>query len=153
MDNWQRLFTYVTGSIVIGLLLIILTHSFLHHTDAQGATGYITLLAYGLVYLNLGYGINRRFALKSNAHPFVHYLMAFLMAAPTLLWIFTKDEGLGDSILVFALTIVFAVFLGTYFGIQKGLEKREAYLRKVYEEREREIPDDIKRAHDDLNKN
>ena len=153
MDHWQRLFTYVTGSIVIGLLLIILTNSYLHYVNEQGSTGYIALFAFGFVYLNLGYGVNRRFIMKSPSRTTVSYVMSFLMVVPTLLWIFTKDEGLGESILVFTLTIMFAVFLGTFFGIKGGLSKREAYLRQMEQEVEPDLPDDLKRPHDDLNQN
>jgi hypothetical protein len=114
--------------------------------------GYISLFAFGLVYLNLGYALNRRFALKSQTSAVVNYIMTLLIVAPTLLWIFTKDEGLGDSLLVFALTIVFAAYLGTYFGIKGGIVRREAYLRSIYEGRS-DLPDELKRPHDDLNKN
>mgnify|MGYP001474741896 CR=1 FL=1 len=153
MNHWQRLFTYLTGAIVIGLLLIILTHGLLHYVNKPDLTGYIALLAYGIVYLNLGYGVNRRFVLKSDAHPAVNYLMSFLMTVPTMLWIFTKDEGLGNSLFLFTATILFAVFLGTYVGIQRGITKRKALIRQMYKEEGRELPEDLKRPHDDLSKN
>lgn len=155
MSNWQRVFTYITGSLVIGLLFIVLTNSFLSYVGQEGSTGLIALLLYGFVFLNLGYGINRRFALKARRIPAIHYTLALLTVAPTLLWIYTKDEGLGNnSLILFAITIVFAVFLGTYFGIKKGGSKREEYLRQVQEElQERDTPEELQRPHDDLNKN
>ncbi len=153
MDHWQRLFAYITGTIVIGLMVIVFTNSFLQYVNAEGSTGYLSLLAYGLVFLNLGYGVSRRFTLKSARPPALSYLMAFLMAAPTLFWIFTKDEGLGNSFFVFIATILFAVFLGSYYGQKKGASRREEYLRKVYEEHGQDLPDNLKRPHDDLSKN
>lgn len=153
IDHWQRLFAYTTGSIVIGLLLIVFTHSLLQYVNAEGATGYVALMAYGFVYLNLGYGLNRRFALKAKRIPALHYTLSFLMAVPTLLWIFTKDEGLGDQLFIFTVTILFAVFLGTYFGIKRGSLKRSEYLGRIREEQEEKMPDDLKRPHDDLSKN
>lgn len=153
LDHWQRVFAYITGALVIGLLLIVFTHSFLKYVSVPGSTGYVVLLAYGFVFLNLGYGINRRFALKAERIPALHYTLSFLIVAPTLLWIFTKDEGLGNQLVVFTATILFAVFLGTYYGIKKGSSRRNTYLRQIYEEQERDMPDDLKRPHDDLNKN
>lgn len=153
MDHWQRVFAYTTGALVIGLLLIVFTNSFLVYVSEPGSTGYVVLLAYGFVFLNLGYGVNRRFALKSDRIPALHYTLALLMVAPTLVWIYTKDTGLGSQQFVFTATIIFAVMLGTYYGIKKGSARRNAYLRQIYKDREREMPDDLKRPHDDLNKN
>ncbi len=153
MDQWQRLFTYLTGTIVIGLLLIILTHKFLRFVNEPGLTGHFVLLAYGFIYFNLGYGINRRFTMKSYKPPAVNYLMSFLITVPTMLWIFTKDEELGGSLILFTLTILFGVLLGTYAGIKKGIAKREVLIRQMYEEQEKGLPEDLKRPHDKLSKN
>jgi len=153
MDHWQRVFAYTTGALVIGLLIIVFTNSFLVYVSEPGSTGYLVLLAYGFVFLNLGYGVNRRFALKSDRIPALHYVLALLMVAPTLGWVYSKDTGLGSQQFVFTATIVFAVFLGTYYGIMKGSARRNAYLRQIFKDREREMPDDLKRPHDDLNKN
>ncbi|NGP75306.1 hypothetical protein G3570_01580 [Balneolaceae bacterium YR4-1] len=153
MDHWQRVFAYTTGALVIGLLIIIFTNSFLVYVSEPGSTGYLVLLAYGFVFLNLGFGVNRRFALKSERVPALHYTLAVLMVAPTLAWIYTKDTGLGSQQFVFTATIVFAAFLGTYYGIKKGTARRNSYLRQIYKDQEREMPDELKRPHDDLNKN
>ena len=133
LDHWQRVFAYTTGAIVIGLLLIVFTNSFLPYVGSEGTTGYVTLLAYGFIFLNLGFGVNRRYALKAERQPMLHYTFALLMVAPTLFWIYSKDTGMGDQRLVFTLTILFAVILGTFFGIKRGSSKREAYLRQVRE--------------------
>ena len=153
MDLWQRVVAYVSACLVFGLALVVFMHSFFELANEPGSTGYITLFAFGLIYLNLGFAINRRFMLKSNRSPAINYSFSFLLVAPTLLWIFTKDEGLGDSLITFALTIIFAAFLGTYFGIRRGRAKRDDYLRKYYEEHEEEMPEELKRPHDHLSKN
>ncbi len=152
-NHWQRIFAYLTGALVIGLLLIVFTNSFLSYVSAEGSTGHITLLAYGFIFLNLGYGVNRRFALKSERMPAVHFTLSLFMLAPTLFWIYTKDEGLGELRFTFTLTIIFAVFLGTYFGIRRGRKKQKQYLRKIREEAEGQTPEEMKRPHDDLSRN
>lgn len=153
MDHWQRIVAYLTACLVAGLALVVFTHSFFPLANEPGAKGYITLFAFGLVYLNLAYAVNRRFMLKSERSPALNYLLSFLFAAPTLLWIFTKDEGLGDALFSFVITIVFAAFLGTYFGIRRGRARRIDYLKRYYEENEDALPDDLKRPHEDLSKN
>lgn len=154
MDHWQRVFAYTTGAIVIGLMLIVFTHGFLVYINAEGSTGYITLLAYGFVFLNLGYGINRRFSLKANRAPAINYTLSLLTTIPTLLWIYTKDEGLGESITLFSITIIFSALLGTFFGMKKGNARRADYLKQIEEELQDEAtPDEMKRPHDELNKN
>jgi uncharacterized membrane protein YfcA len=153
MDHWQRILVYLSACLVVGLALVVFTHSFFELADATGSTGYIALFAFGFVYLNLGFAINRRFMLKSDRSHTLNYLMSFLIAAPTVLWIFTKDEGLGDSLLTFTATILFAVFLGAYFGIRRGRVKRADYLKKYFEENEDQLPDDLKRQHEDLSNN
>ena len=154
INHWQRIATYLTGCLVIGLAIVVFTHKFFAFANAPGSTGYLTLFGFGLVFLNLGFAINRRFILKSDHNRALHYLFSFATLAPTLLWIFTKDEGLGSSLITFALTITFAGFLGTYFGIRRGLSRRAQYweMQSEYEE-EQETPDELKRPHDDLSKN
>lgn len=154
MNNWQRVFTYATGSLVIGLLFIVLTNSFLYYVDVEGSTGLIALLAYGFIFLNLGFGINRRFALKARRVPVIHYTLAFLIVAPTLAWTYTRPEDLGESYIIFVGTITFAVLLGTYYGIKMGGSRREKYLKEVEEQlRDEETPEELRRPHDDISKN
>ena len=153
MDHWQRVFAYTTGAIVIGLMLIVFTNGFLSYVNAEGSTGYITLLAYGFVFLNLGYGINRRFSLKANRAPAINYTLSLLTTLPTLLWIYTKDESLGESTMLFTITILFSVLLGTFYGIKKGNSRRADYLQQVKEEMQETTPEEMKRPHDNLSNN
>lgn len=153
MNLWQRTLAYATTCLVVGLAIVVFTHGFFRFANEPGAQGYITLLAFGLVFLNLSFVINRRYMLKSEPAPALNYFFSFLMVGPTLLWIFTKDEGLGASFFTFTVTILFSAFLGTYFGIRRGLAKKDEYLKKYYEESKENLPDDLKRSHEKLNKN
>ncbi|MDX1639581.1 MAG: hypothetical protein R3281_16570 [Balneolaceae bacterium] len=153
MKSWYRTFAYVTASIVFGLLFIILTNSFFGYVNNPGWVGYVSLFAYGLVFVNLSFGMNRRYIKKrpDPASP-AGYVMATLLVTPTLVWIYTKQTALAESRMVFTLTIVFATYLGAYYGIKTGTRKRADYLRKMREE-QGNLPDDLKRLHDDLSKN
>lgn len=152
MNNWQRVLAYSTGSLALGLLLIIAGSSWIRFTGMEGTTGYLVLLAYGFVYLNLGFGVSRRYSMKTRFPRPENYLFTTLLAVPTLVWIYTKDEGLDQTtILLFASTILFGLWLGTYYGIRRGLARRQKLLEQLQDEQN--LPDDLKRPHDSIHKN
>ena len=154
MNNWQRSFAYITGALVFGLLIIIISHSYIQYVTQPGYTGYLFLLGFGLVYLNINFGASRRFVIKAAQADWVCYLMAVLTIAPTIFWIYTKDVGLGEQQLLFVVVTVFSAFLGTYFGIRRGRVKRQKYIRRLQEEQdEQDLPESLKRPHDDLSTN
>ncbi len=150
--NWQRTFAFVTGSIVFGLAIILLSNSYIQYVAYEGLTGYLFLFGFGLIFLNLNFGFSSRFMRKEmNASGF-SYLMAFFTILPTLFWVFTKDVGLGEAELIFVMTATFSAFLGSYFGIRRGVVKRAEFIQQLREEEE-DLPNSLKRPHDDLNIN
>lgn len=153
LNHWQRIIAYLTGCIVIGLAIVVFTHSFFQYANAPGTQGYLTLFGFGLAFLNLSFIVNRRFMLKSDHTHLYNYLFSLMIIAPTLLWVFTKDEGLGDSFITFVLTVIFAAFLGTYFGIRRGIARRRHYWETQAKYEDEEMPEGLKRPHDDLSKN
>lgn len=152
MESWQRTFAYISGSIVFGLLIIIFTNSFLTYVNSPGWVGYVALFGFGLIFINLSYTLNRRYTKKLKHPSWISYLMATLLILPTLVWIYTKETALAEARMVFTLTTVFAVYLGAYYGIKGGVKRRADYLEKL-RETEEELPDDLKRPHDKINKN
>lgn len=152
MTNWQRIFAFVTGAIVFGLLLIIISNSYIQYVAYEGTTGYLFLLGFGLVFLNLNFGISRRFTIKALNLDWVCYMMAMLTILPTVFWVYTKDVGLGEAEFLFVLTIIFSAFLGTYFGIRRGIVKRQQYIQQLRED-EQDLPESLKRPHDNLRQN
>lgn len=152
MNSWQRIFAYTTGSLVLGLLLIVISHNFIQYVAREGTSGLLFLMGFGLVFLNLNFGASRRFVIKAVHADWVCYLMAIFMITPTLFWVYTKDVGLGESQFLFIIVVAFSAFLGTYFGIRRGRVKREKYIERLREE-EQEMPDSLRRPHDDLSPN
>lgn len=144
MHNWQRIFAYVTGAIVFGLALILISQDYIQYVAREGTTGYLFLLGFGLIFLNLNFGMGRRFVIKAMRADWVCYVMAALTVLPSIFWVYTKDVGLGDAESLFIMTIVFAAFLGGYFGTRRGAVKREKYIRQLTEEEQRDLPDDLK---------
>lgn len=152
MINWQRIFAFVTASIVFGLGIILLSHSFIKYVARPDAAGWAFLFGFGLIFLNLNLVINRRFIMKALDAQWVSYLMALLMVTPTVFWVYTKDVGLGEAQLLFVLTVIFSAFLGCYFGIRRGTVKRAQYIEQMRED-DQDLPQSLKRPHDDLNPN
>ncbi|MEL7833497.1 hypothetical protein [Fodinibius sp. Rm-B-1B1-1] len=152
MINWQRTFAFVSGALVFGLLFIIISNSFIQYVSNPGSTGYLFLFGFGLVFLNLNFGITRRYAIKAINPDGIAYTMTVLTIIPTIFWVYTKDVGLEELQLVFILTVIFSAFLGTYYGLRRGAVKRNKYIQRLREEKQ-DLPDSLKRPHDDLSKN
>ena len=150
--NWQRTFAFVTGSIVFGLGIILLSNSYIQYVAYEGTTGYLFLFGFGLVYLNLNFGFSRRFMMKAMNISWICYLMAFFTILPTIFWVYTKDVGLAEMELIFVMTTIFSAFLGAYFGIRRGVVKRARYINQLREDNQ-DLPNSLKRPHDDLNIN
>lgn len=153
MESWHRYFAYITGSLVIGLLIILFTNSFFAYVNNPGWIGYVALTGYGLIFINICYVLARRFTKKLEYASPVSYLMATLVILPTLLWIYTKETPLGESRTIFTLTLLIAAYLGTFYGIRAGSRKRVDYLEELREKNEGELPDDLRRPHDDMSRN
>ncbi len=152
MDHWQRNFAYGTGCLVIGLGVVVFTNRFILLADRPGFTGYFVLIAFGLAFFSLCFAMNRRFMLISDRHILFNYLFSFLIVGPTLFWAFTKNSELGNTLLVFVLVCLLAAYLGTFAGSRYGVSKRDT-LRKQAAKDEEELPDDLKRPHDEISRN
>lgn len=151
MDHWQRNFAYGTGCLVIGLAVVVFTNRFIPLADEPGFTGYFVLFAFGLAFFSLCFSMNRRFLLKSDRHMLVNYLFSFLIVGPTLFWALTKNTALDNTLLVFTLVCVLTAYLGTFAGSRYGVSKRDALRKQAAEDEE--LPKDLKRPHDEINRN
>ncbi len=152
MDNWQRNAAYGTGCLVIGLAVVVFTHSFIELADRSGFTGYFALFAFGAAFFSLCFAMNRRFMLKYDRDMPLNYAFSLLIIAPTLFWAFTRSPELDDTLLAFVLVTVLAAFLGAYAGSRYGVAKRDSYLARIKEDEE-ELPQDLKKPQDDISKN
>lgn len=92
---------------------------------------------------------------RENGPSPMPYIMAALSALPPVIWHKIKDVGLDDTITVYLLTIVVACALGGYFGHRAGLKAQAVFQQnlKNYINQDQNLPDDLKRPHDNLNKN
>lgn len=128
MENWSRLFAYATSMLVIGLAIIVFTENLLPYVAAKGWIGYLALMGYGIIYLNLSYGMNRRFIRRKMKGYKLSYLLGVLLFVPPAIWIYIKDVGLYKNRILFLVILLFAVILGSFFGIKSGIKKRQLDL-------------------------
>lgn len=155
MDNLPRLIFYLSGTFIISFAVSLFTSDFLLHINTPGFTGTAVLLGFGLIYMNLVFASSRRFMRRLNGASITPYIFAIIAAIPPLVWVNIFDAGLRESYLVFILTIILACGLGAYFGHRSGLKAQIAFQNalKKYVEQDEHLPDDLKRPHDNLNKN
>jgi len=150
MENWARLFAYGTGVMVLGLAIIVFTESLLVFVNDPGWHGYVTLMGYGLIYLNLSYGVNRQFIRKKFRGYNLSYFLATLIFIPPAVWVYVKDVGLYEARPLFLTVLLFACLLGAYFGIKSGIKKRNSYLKNV---NKHDLPEDLRKPQDKINRN
>ena len=84
------------------------------------------------------------------------FVFAFLVAIVPVGWSFIVDGGLfGNIKIMYLATVVFASFLGGYFGQRAGIKAQAAFKEQLYEylRQSGQLPDELKRPHDNLNKN
>lgn len=151
MDIWPRAFAYSTFALTIGLAIVVFTEEFIRLVQVPGTEGYLASIAYGLVYMNFGFVVSKRFTTKTPRLVEVSYLLTAMLLVGPFVWIFIKDLGLTDSgRLIFLMDVVVGAYIGAYFGIRRGEAKREEYFEAL---KERYKQNDMKRPHDDLSKN
>ena len=133
----------------------LISSEFLSLINTPGYMGLLVLLAFGLVYMNLVFITGRRFMRRLQGPNPVPYVFALLVAAPPLVWVQIYDAGLGESQLTFLFTVIVACGLGAYFGHRAGLKAQIKFQQnlKEYLNQDEKTPDDLKRSHDNLNKN
>lgn len=148
--NWPRYFMFTTSALVVGLAIIIFTEPLLTYIEDPGWKGYISLMGYGLVYLNICYGMNRRFIRKVRNGDLLGYILGLLIFLPPAVWVYVKDVGLYNNRTLFLLTLFFACMLGTYYGIRSGYIKQR---QLADQQNNSDLPEDLKRPHDNLNRN
>src|SRR5690606_16468302 len=117
--------------------------------------GTLLLFGYGLAFMNLVFIASRRFMRRENGPSPVPYIFAFIVALPPIIWVNLIDLNLGDSKLVFILTVLAGCALGAYFGQRAGLKAQAVFQKNLqdYISQDENLPEDLKRPHDNLNKN
>ncbi|MBO6585118.1 MAG: hypothetical protein JJ953_03330 [Gracilimonas sp.] len=155
MDNLPRFIFYASGILMISAAFTLISSEFLSMISNPTYVGLLVLLGFGLVYMNLVFLSGRRFMRRLQGPNPAPYVFALLVAVAPLVWVQIYDAGLGDSRLTFMFTVIVACGSGAFFGHRAGLKAQAKFQKnlKEYLNQDEKTPDDLKRSHDNLNKN
>ncbi len=155
MDNIPRFIFYCTGVLIVSGAFTLFTSELITKVNDPSYVGLFFLLGFGLAYMNIIFMIGRRFMRRLNGPSPALYIIAVLVALPPLLWVGITGAGLGDSKLVFMLTIIVGCALGAYFSHKAGLKAQVKFQDNMrqYINQDEKPPDELKNSHENLNKN
>ena len=156
MDNLPRFAFYLSGVFIVSSAFTLFTSELLFVLNDPGFKGTGFLIGFGLVYMNIVFVSSRRFMRRLEGASPAPYIFGTLVALTPVVWIFVYESGLMQSLrIVFAIVVLFGCGLGSFYGHRAGLKAQikfqqqlEEYLRSTGQ-----LPDDLKRPHDNLNKN
>ena len=156
MDNLPRFAFYTSGIFLISAAFTLFSSELLIKVADPTWVGTVWLLGYGLVYMNIVFVLSRRFMRRQDGASPVPIIFGILVAIVPIIWIFIYDSGLDtQQRIMFAIVMGLACGLGSHFGHKAGLKAQIAFKKKLeeYLKRSGQLPEDLKRPHDNLNKN
>jgi hypothetical protein len=146
-----RAFAYTSGALVVGVIIYMLTNTFLIYTERPDWIGTLVLAGYGLVFMNVSFVLARRFTGKTALFPMFPYLTAFLLVIPTVVLSELTEKFLFQrSLLILAIVLLASTVLGARFGIKKGEVRR---ANRQAEKTEPALSTDLKRPHNHISRN
>ena len=156
MDNLPRLAFYLSGVFIISAAFTLFTNEFIIKIADPGFTGTIFLIGFGLVYMNLTFAVSRRFMRRLDGPSNIPFLFSLLVAISPITWSFIYDSGLFGSIkTLYLITIFLACGFGGFLGKRAGLKAQKIFKEQLYEylKKSGQLPEELKRLHDNLSKN
>lgn len=156
MDNLPRFTFYSSGIFLVSAAFTLFTSEFLIKTGEPGITGLLFLLGFGLVYMNIVFVISRRFMRRDDGPSPAPIIFGILVAISPAIWVFVFESGLAQvQQIIYAVVVIFACGLGAHFGHSAGLKAQKKFKKQLedYYKQSEQVPDELKRPHDTLNKN
>ena len=156
MDNLPRLSFYLSGTLIVSGTFTLLTNDLIPKISEQGLIGFLFLIGFGLIYMNITFVISRRFMRRLDGPSNLPFVFGFLVAIVPLFWSFIINEGIFESLpFVYLGTIIITCYLGGILGQKAGIKAQIIFKEQLYEylRKSGQLPEDLKRAHDKLFKN
>ena len=156
MDNLPRLSFYLSGTLIVSGAFTLLTNDLIPKVNEQGLIGFLFLIGFGLIYMNITFVISRRFMRRLDGPSNLPFVFSFLVAIVPLFWNFIINEGIFESLpLMYLGNIIFTCFLGGFLGQKAGIKAQIIFKEQLYQylQKSGQLPEDLKRAHDNLFKN
>ena len=136
--NGARFFAYTTWVIMVTLAIILTANRFLSFVADPGWPGLVTLLVFGLIYMNFTYAAIKRFIMKVPEPTMEHHLLTGIIFLPPAAWIFFVSEHTSGSEFILTAVLLLACGLGNYYGNRAGIRKRYEYIQKLKEKQQKE---------------
>lgn len=135
MTNYPRIFAYCTASFTLGVIIYIVSGMFIPFTERPDWIGTLFLLGYALIYASVLRSFAGRYVRKTLTHYLVPYIMAPLMAAPSVvLGVLTSDFATTSGTVMYAVAVLAGSVAGAWLGIKKGHKMREDTLLRAQAE-------------------
>ncbi len=160
--DYARLFAYSTGVMFISLGAAVFIESIIPLITGVEVYGQFLLWAIVvIVYFNLSYTIVKRFMRKEMGITPATIILASIIFFIPLIYLVLRlnfaDSGgiLEDQTIPLITFIAVSVYIGWRFGKKTGLKLQSEYMAKITEmiEQQENLPDDLQRPHDSINKN
>ena len=156
MDNLPRLSFYLSSTLIVSGVFTLLTNDLLPKIAVQNWISYLLIIGLGLVYINITFVISRRFMRRLDNSSTLPFIFSIFVALAPIVWSFIVNVGLfGNIKFIYLATIIISCFLGGYLGQKAGIKAQSDYKKQLYEylRKSGQLPEDLKRPHDNLNKN
>ena len=156
MDNLPRFAFYASGIFLISAAFTLFSSELLVKVTDPTWVGTVWLIGYGLVYMNIVFVSSRRFMRRLNGASPAPIIFGVLVAIMPVVWIFIYNSPLDtQQRIIFAIVAALACGLGAHFGHKAGLKAQVVFKQKLeeYLKRTGQLPKDLQRPHDNLNKN
>ena len=156
MDNLPRFAFYTSGIFLISAAFTLFTSELLFKINDPSWVGTAWLIGFGVVYMNIVFVTSRRFMRREDGPSPVPIIFGTLVAIMPLVWIFVYNSPLDtQNRIIFAVVVAIACGLGSHFGHKAGLKAQVVFKQKLeeYLKKTGQVPEDLQRPHDNLNKN
>ena len=151
MDNLPRLYFYLSGILITSAGFTLLSTDLLPLLATPGFKGILTLLLFGLIYLNIVFVVTRRFMRRLDGPTNVPYIFAVLVAIVPVFWILVYDAGLmPNTRFLFAGVMAVTPFVGAFFGHKAGLKAQAKFKQQVldYLKKTGQLPEEFQDTTD-----
>jgi hypothetical protein len=156
LENPLRLAFYISGTFIVSSTFTLFTTELLPKIAEPTWVGTAFLIVYGLVYMNIVFVSTRRYMRRLEGASPVPYILGLATALAPVFWVFLYDAGFTLAIqIMFAAVMTIASFIGAFFGHRAGLKAQVKFQQALHEylKQSGQLPDELKRPHDNLNKN
>jgi len=156
LDNLPRFSFYLSGVLIVTSAFTLFTSELLFLLADPSIKGTAFLIGFGLVYMNIVFVTSRRFMRRLEGASASPIIFGTLVALAPVIWIFIYDSPLDTTQrIVYTVVVMLGCGLGAHFGHRAGLKAQVVFQQKLQEylRKSDQLPDDLKRPHDNLNKN